>query len=309
MALAVSCAVVAAAVAGVSAAPALAGPHAHGTYLALGDSLAFGYSQARFEALAPQGDPAAGFDTGYVDDFAAYLRNFQQHLQVVNDGCPGETTVSMIEGVCAYEHGPPPLPLHHPYEGSQLADALAVIHASNPNSVTTITLDIGANDAIGVAVGLCKLEPACVAEHAEALLAHIGSNVAFILGQLRAAAPRATIIVVGLYDPFAVLAATEEEAQRLNALTEQLDAVLAQAAAGAGALFANTFPVFNVGGTLEAEKTSLCTLTNMCSHNPPDIHPTDLGYEEMAEAIEGVYAANVHLPPGLMPAGPPGRTR
>lgn len=307
MAVAAGCAALAmAAMGGVGAAPAFAGAHARGTYLALGDSLAFGYSQARFEALAPEGDPAAGFDTGYVDDFAAYLRNFQQHLQVVNDGCPGETTDSMIEGPCAYGLA---YPLHHPYSGSQLADALAVIHERNPNNVTTITIDIGANDAIGVAVKLCKLEPACVAEHAEALLAHIGSNVAFILGQLRTAAPRATIIVVGFYDPFAVLAETEEEAQRLNALTENLNAVLAQVAAGAGALFANTFPVFNVGGTLEAEKTSLCTLTFMCTHSPPDIHATDLGYEKMAEVIEGVYAVNVHLPPGLMPAGPPGRTR
>src|SRR5579863_4199320 len=50
--------------------PAHAGAHptpAQPTYLALGDSLAFGYSQAKFNNLYPNENPAA-YDTGYVDD-------------------------------------------------------------------------------------------------------------------------------------------------------------------------------------------------------------------------------------------------
>ncbi len=100
------------------------------SYLALGDSLAFGYSQAKFNSLYPNEDPAA-YDTGYVDDFAHLLRIGHPNLQVINDGCPGETTESFIDGPCAYQLE---FPLHHPYAGgtssSQLSDALAYLKAN-----------------------------------------------------------------------------------------------------------------------------------------------------------------------------------
>ncbi|MCL2769539.1 MAG: SGNH/GDSL hydrolase family protein [Solirubrobacterales bacterium] len=294
-------AVAIAAVCAMAAAPAGAEEHGHGhgrghghvrgTYLALGDSLAFGYSQAKFEALAPQ-DPAAAFDTGYVDDFARFLKRFE-HVQVVNDGCPGETTESMMKA-CAYQEAG--LPLHHPYpKESQLSNALAYI-AAHPGEVGTISIDIGANDALGVAEVVCKLDPTCVAEHAPALLAQIGANLGSILAQLRAAAPEATIVVVGLYDPFPALSTivtSEPMAQQLNAFTVALNGVLAQGAAAVHAIFANPFSRFNVEGTLEAEQASLCKLTNMCNHIPPDIHPTNHGYREIARAIEQAYLSSL----------------
>jgi lysophospholipase L1-like esterase len=64
-------------------------------YLALGDSLAFGYQQARFIQDLPTEDPAA-FNTGYVDDFARALRTIKPNIQTVNLGCPGETTDSLL---------------------------------------------------------------------------------------------------------------------------------------------------------------------------------------------------------------------
>src|SRR6478735_5260928 len=72
-------------------------------------------------------------------------------LQIVNDGCPGETTETMIKGsgvfgpeFCAGGPTGSPFPkafLHHSYPGTQLEDALAI--AKEPG-VGTITLDIGA---------------------------------------------------------------------------------------------------------------------------------------------------------------------
>src|SRR5216684_5678462 len=73
----------------------LVGPKQH--YLALGDSLAFGFQ--------PNGD----FTHGYVPDF------FQQDLQkdgvkdFLNLGCPGETSTTFITGGCrAAPSGSPP---------------------------------------------------------------------------------------------------------------------------------------------------------------------------------------------------------
>ena len=73
--LALACALLAlslAPAAGAAGRPSAASWHhtaAPSSYLALGDSLAFGYSQAKFNSLLPN-EPPAAYDTGYVDDFA-----------------------------------------------------------------------------------------------------------------------------------------------------------------------------------------------------------------------------------------------
>jgi lysophospholipase L1-like esterase len=245
------------------------------TYLALGDSLAFGYSQAKFNSLLPNPNPAA-FNTGYVDDFGNVLRLFHRKLAIVNDGCPGETTDSFINGPCAYQLA---FSLHHPYVGgpasSQLSDALTYLHANRP-LVNPITLDIGANDALGVIEGTCKLEPTCIASSAPALFAHIASNLSLILTDLRGAAPHARIIVLGLYNPFGPSLTGADE------LTAQLNAVMKQVASTVGARFADPLPVFNPPGP--GEQTRVCLLTNFCTELH-DIHPTDLGYAALAGLI------------------------
>ncbi len=252
---------------------------APGSYLALGDSLAFGYSQAKFNSLFPNENPAA-YDTGYVDDFARVLRLFNPALQVINDGCPGETTDSFINGPCAYQLQ---FLLHHPYSGgtssSQLSDALAYLGA-HPGRVSPITLDIGANDALGVIKVQCNLQPACIAAAAPALFAHIAGNLGAILAQLRAKAPVAQIIVLGLYNPFGSTIAGADQ------LTAALNEVEQKVAAGFGARFADPLPLFNPPEPLE--QPTICLLTNMCTPLV-DIHPTDLGYAVLAGTIVAQY--------------------
>jgi lysophospholipase L1-like esterase len=254
--------------------------HQQQSYLALGDSLAFGYSQAKFNSLFPNENPAA-YNTGYVDDFGRVLTLFDRSLQTINDGCPGETTESFINGPCAYQLA---FPLHHPYSGgpasSQLSDALAYLSA-HPGAVNPITLDIGANDALGVIKTQCNLQPACIAAAAPGLFAHIATNLGRILAQLRGAAPRAQIIVLGLYNPFGASIVGADQ------LTAQLNTTMASVAAGAGARFANPLPFFNPPGALE--QPTICLLTNMCTPLV-DIHPTDLGYAVLAGVILGQYS-------------------
>jgi len=248
------------------------------SYLALGDSLAFGYSQAKFESLLPGENPAA-YDTGYVDDFGHVLRLVHPNLRIVNDGCPGETTESFIKGPCEYQLA---FPLHHPYVGgptsSQLSDALAYLHA-NPNT-NPITLDIGANDALGVIEHTCEKKAECVVKEAPALFAHIASNLGLILADLRGADPQATIVVLGLYNPFG------EKLPGGNTLTAQLNEVMSQVASTVGARFADPLPIFNPPGALE--EPTICLLTNMCT-SFEDIHPTDLGYAVLAGLIAKQY--------------------
>jgi lysophospholipase L1-like esterase len=249
------------------------------SYLALGDSLAFGYQQAKFNSLFPNENPAA-FNTGYVDDFGRLLHLGDRNLRVVNDGCPGETTASFISGPCEYQLA---FPLHHPYVGgpssSQLSDALAYLQA-NSNMVSPITLDIGANDALGLIEGTCKLEPACIATNAPALFEHIASNLGLILTDLRGAAPHAKIIVLGLYNPFGSSLAGADP------LTAQLNEAMKHVATAVGARFADPLPLFNPPGRLE--QPTICLLTNMCTPLT-DIHPTDLGYVVLTGVVLKQY--------------------
>jgi lysophospholipase L1-like esterase len=284
-------------------------PQAHaatvgGTYLALGDSLAYGYHQAQFQSEYPNVNPAS-FNDGYVDDFSLALRAVNKSVQTINDGCPGETSDTLINGsglpgYCAGGPTGTPFPyafLHHPYGAStQLRDALAVI-AAHPN-VNPITLDIGANDVLQFLRATCGFPAAftCTPAQVGAEFTHIAANVATILGTLRAAAPHAQIVLAGLYNPYpAVLPAPGGDY-----LLGQLNSAFAAVAAHIpGTSFANPEPYFNPAGTAGKAETGdvpvICELTAMCpggTYSPAspqaDIHPTKLGYAVYA----GVVAAS-----------------
>ena len=75
--------------------PAVSSPQSY--YLALGDSVAYGAQPAKMSA----GLPPSGFNTGYVDVFAARLRTIAPKIRVVNYSCPGESTKTFVDGGCS----------------------------------------------------------------------------------------------------------------------------------------------------------------------------------------------------------------
>jgi lysophospholipase L1-like esterase len=140
------------------------------TYLALGDSLAFGYSQQLFNENEKTGESPTAFENGYANVYLKFAnKQNPTPYQLVNNGCPGETTDSFIgngpvaagleasafeahgEAPCAY-HYASGLPLHHEYGGtkSQLENALETIgvEAALGTPVNKLTLNIGANDEL-----------------------------------------------------------------------------------------------------------------------------------------------------------------
>jgi lysophospholipase L1-like esterase len=261
-------------------------------YLALGDSLAYGYQQAKFNAEVAAGnvDPAT-FDTGYADDFFAAMSKLANGQQVlINDGCPGETSDSLINGgpvpgTCATGNGFPDALLHHPYlnGGSQLADALAFLQA-NGKKVNPITIDIGANDLLhaqtpcavqGGGVGTPG-DIACL----QAVIGHVAQNLGSILGQIRAIVPNNEIIVMGLYNP----------QLNLLPLSDQLveggfNPTMAQVAAAYHAGFADPWPTINDNlATFGTEFNSVCSQIAICTALQ-DIHPFDNGYQAIANVI------------------------
>jgi hypothetical protein len=108
-----------------SPATTLIGPKAD--YLALGDSLAFGFQ------------PNLDFSHGYADDFYSNLRGHGVS-HYANMGCPGETTITMINGGCSGS-----ILKKYLYIGPQLQAAVDYLHW-HAGQVSPVTLDIGVND-------------------------------------------------------------------------------------------------------------------------------------------------------------------
>ncbi len=230
-------------------------------YLALGDSIAYGFQPDKANAGARPSD----FDTGYVDLFAAQLRKLSPKIQVVNYGCPGETTVTFTRGGCPWlAEGNK---LHDTFRGSQLKAAESVIKA-HPGEVSPITVTLWGNDLAPLSAK-GKGAPRAIASVAARL------NVA--LQRLRAAAPDAEIIVTGAWNPEA------DQLKKTEPLYRSLDTAIARAAAKSGAHVANTFAVFNGSGSVRAQRARLCARSFICSQG--DVHPTDAGYRAMADAF------------------------
>jgi lysophospholipase L1-like esterase len=305
-----ACLVVLAAFGALALAPAAGAKGPGSTYLALGDSLAYGYHQAQFQnELKEKGSVnPANFDDGYVDDFGAALRLLNHKLKIVNDGCPGETTETFIKGsgvgpeFCAGGPTGSPFPkafLHHPYAGTQLEDALAIAKEAGTG---TITLDIGANDILQFLGATCGFPTtfSCTEAQVEAEIGHVVTNIASILGQLRAAAPKATIVFVFQYNPYPTVLTPEG---RGDATVEALNTAIKGVAAGFGVKFANTARVINFSGTHGGPEAgdipTVCAFTAMCpggTFNPAspsaDIHPTRLGYAAMAGVLTAAYLSH-----------------
>ena len=238
-------------------------------YLPLGDSVTFGYQRAK----VIQELPPSGFDTGYVDVFAEQLRVIRSDLTVVNFGCPGESTGTFVEGECIWKVLGNPL--HDQFLGTQLDAALAFL-AQHQGQVSPITVTLWGND-VGEFVRSCAGDLDCVFEGAPAAIAAIASNLERILGRLRAAAPEAEIIVTGAWNHRVGFFDVSDP------LIMALNEALADATASARARFADPFPVFNPQGDVELETATICALLLVCTDG--DIHPSDAGYEALADIV------------------------
>jgi lysophospholipase L1-like esterase len=238
-------------------------------YLALGDSFSFGYQVTRLTSPPD----AAAFDHGFVDALGVYLRSIEPTIRTVNYGCPGESTFTFIQGGCpAAAQG---FPLHDTFAGTQLDAAVAFLRA-HPGEVSPITISLVLND-VQVFIAECAFEPVCIQRGAPATIEQITTNVAMILERLRRAAPNVEVIVLGPYDPFI------GNLEFADPLFMALNDAMAETVASASARYADIFPIFNPQGDIDAETRTLCMLTLACTYG--DGHPSDLGYQHMADAI------------------------
>lgn len=233
----------------------LVGPKAR--YLALGDSLAFGFQ------------PDLDFSHGYADDFES---NLSQHgvKHLANMGCPGETSGTFINGGCPY-----PYLRKYPYLGPQLAAAVAYLKFYR-GQVSPVTLDIGANDLLpDINTSTCAISSSFTSD-----LATVDANVHTILTQLQAAMTvnghmTGDIVMMNYYDPYQnICPNTVPDIQLINSH-------LAADVQGYGIIV----DVFDAFGGAGVPNNNICNYTWMCSIFN-DIHATSKGYSVIAGAFE-----------------------
>ena len=238
-------------------------------YLALGDSITYGFQSAKwFPGAAP-----TVFNTGYVDRFADRLRLIRPEITTVNYGCPGESTASFLSGPCFVRAAG--VVLHDDYVGSQADTAVAFLR-SHRGQVSPITVTLWGND-VRIFVSSCGGDFDCILDGAQATIAQVAANLATTLRLLRAAAPDAEIIVTGAWSTF--IGAFDLADPLISMLNEEM----ARTASSERARFANVFPVFNPQGDPAAETAAICTLTLLCTQG--DSHPSDAGYQAIADAV------------------------
>jgi lysophospholipase L1-like esterase len=261
-------------------APAVARPGSAG-YLALGDSIAFGYRPPQVRPAPDYYDPADF--TGYPEDVARALG-----LAVVNAACPGETSASMINtrapsNGCERNaaNGPgyrPALPLHVSYPGSQLDFAVGYLQ-QHPDT-RLVTIGIGGNDLFRCQ----ELTDHCRGAVLSQTLAATTANLDLILATLRGQGGyQNTLVVVGYY------AVNYRDLPFVHQI-EALNAALAGPAARYGARVADTFSAFRAASAGHDDDTCTAGLTFALPGGGCDLHPTARGQQLMAAVVERAIA-------------------
>ena len=265
---------------GASALPVTPGSR----YLALGDSVTFGYEEAQV-VPAPHYADASSF-VAYPEMLGAELG-----LKVANAACPGETSASLINAKAqsngcentvsgsgvAYRQHRPHYPLHVSYKGSQLSYAVAYLrtHAN----VRLVSLMIGANDLF---VCQATTADACssTAEQA-ATNAKVARNVRVILSTIRHQAHyRGQLAIVNYYSLDYASAAVSADSTRLNTSVDKAARPYGvEIADGYGEL--RTASLHSGGNTCQAG-----LLTQLGKPGSCGVHPSYAGQALLAQALE-----------------------
>jgi lysophospholipase L1-like esterase len=263
-----------------AAAPSAAPPvHSGSTYLALGDSVPFGYREAA-NLPTPNYADAASF-VGYPEDVAADLS-----LHVKNAACPGETSGSLIDAAApsngceqsptggpGYRSG---YPLHVAYQGSQLH--YAVKYLRSHSGVRLVSLMIGANDGF-----LCQETTAdnCASE-LPSVLAKVSANVTQILSRVRGQAGYSGQIVIVNYYSLDYSSALQ------NAQSLALNNALDTAAKPFGVAIADGYAAFQQAAAQAGGNSCTAGLLTTLSTGGCGVHPSVAGQQLLAGAVERV---------------------
>ena len=250
--------------------PRLAAAGGIPTYLAVGDSLAFGFTDST--------TPSYG-DRGYVGDYAdALAASTGIRPYVINLGTYGETTSTFLNG------GNPSAPMNLNYtatttsQNSLMLSTIASAKASG-DPINTVSVQLGANDlfAAAAAPGFFSQTAAQQSAQIQQALGTVATNVATVLGEIKSQLPNANVLVMGYYNPYAAVPNNPFSAVAAPAI-QGLNAVLQADAQAFGDRYINTYTPF-LGN--EAQDTFITTSGSLYN-----VHPNAAGYQLIADQME-----------------------
>ena len=256
-------------------------------YVSLGDSYAVGYQPA----------PTPGATGGYTAVVAEATR-----LKLVNFGCGGATTTSILEADgCVAPYGPPAATDAASYAGKTQAAAAEAFIRRHRRDIGLITVTIGGNDVTACASNANPVT--CVA----GVLGELGPHVTTLAKGLRAAAgPKVPII--GLTYPDVILGQWVYPPGQVNqglatlsvtAFKTLINPELEKAYGSAKAKFIDITadtdayqPLTQTTtlapyGAIPAAVAEVCNLTWYCQLG--NIHAKTVGYQLIGQKILAVY--------------------
>jgi lysophospholipase L1-like esterase len=274
---------------------ALSGAFTQHYYVAVGDSLSFGFQ------------PTLDFSHGFADDFFADLRRAEVTAKernttaLENYACAGETSDSMVNGGCRGRDF-----LKIPYSGPQL-DAVIAFMVAHKGKISPVTFEIGANDVLPDWDAASCTASAATDDHiaqvddnltrvdtsspeatrdpnnkANGILQRLSNALAVSPGLPGAQGPANTqarpgdLVMLNYYNPFA------KACPNSAAFVKKLNEHLATDAAKFGVAIVDIYTAF--GGD-DGMAGNICAYTWYCARQ--DIHPTSAGYQAIAAAVEG----------------------
>jgi lysophospholipase L1-like esterase len=260
----------------LAAVPASAHSDARGGYLALGDSVPFGF------------DPRA--DASDADNFIGYpeIVAKQLHLADVNAACSGEATGGFLsltgtDNVCRPYRSA--YPLHVEYSGTQMAFATGYLRSHRNTRLVTLTL--GANDLFRWQKDCEAVPPGPTCSLGFfGVLATMQANLNTILANIRATGYTGLIVAVTYY--------ALDYSPASVAGTKALNGPMEAAAAAHGVLIASGLDAW--APTAIAAGGSSCTARLLIYYptisGPCDVHPTPLGRDLLAAKVISTIAAS-----------------
>ncbi len=252
-------------------------------YLALGDSVTFGYQEDRVVPTLNYHD--ASSLQGYPELIGRAL-----HVKVANASCPGETSASLLDpgassNGCENSPGNPhsgyrtAYPLHVSYTGSQIDFAVAYLLAHQ--DVRLVTLMIGANDFF-----LCQetTPDGCSSPIEQAAVSRrVTANIKSILTAIRRTAHyRGQLAIVNGYSLNYASPASNAQSRLLNQVQDS-------AARSFHVVIANGFGEWRTAAARSANNPCAAgLLTQLGNPSSCGIQPSYTGQTLLAQALEKV---------------------
>lgn len=256
-------------------------------YVSIGDSYAAGYQATGVH----KGQPTRN---GFAYQLVAAARAKNYHLRLVNFGCDGATTSSvLITAGCRHRNlGPGAAP----YDGMTQAAAATAFLRQHRGQVAMVTVSIGGNDVL--ACGHAKNPLSCATGAVTAVRAHLKT----LLAQIRAATGP-NVPVVGITYPDVILRGYLSTAPLSRAVAavsvtlfkslfnpalksgyQAIGGTFVDVTAATGAyLPLSQKTTLSPYGKIPVPVAEVCQLTFICQYN--DIHPTTNGYTLISSLI------------------------